>query len=435
MIFAPVFVMAAEPLDVVINEVAWMGTPASASDEWLELKNNTSNAIDLTGWTIKAVDESPQIILTGKISANGFFLLEKTDDAVINDRLADQIYHSGLLENVGESLTLYDNATKTIDSLPFENEWPAGDNGTNASMERINSNTSGAQKNNWANNNGITKNGKDSKGTAILGTPRSQNSVSLTNDSQTATPTTTPNPTPSNQPDSSSTTTQPSSTPTPAPPDVVDYSSISLNEIMPNSSDKEWVELVNNSDQPIDISGFKISDSSANSQGQKIPTGTLLNASAFYVLYFAKPIFNNDGDQIKLIAPNDQVIQTVNYNKTQINQSASRDDAGRWTWTTTPTPDQKNIITKTSTTLISKKETVTMPDNVPIKSSPQLPPAQADQIDAPAPPQPPTATTTNTVTAAVTNSITHQNNYLPLIVFAVIIFGLIGGFILIKFIK
>lgn len=434
MIFAPLFVMAAQPLDVAINEVAWMGTQASPNDEWLELENNTATDISLAGWKITNADNSLAINLTGQIVANGFFLLERTDDSVISDTTMNQKY-TGALGNDGESLTLFDKENKIIDSIPFKNGWPAGDNTAKKTMERISSTISGAQKNNWSNNNGITKNGKDSKGNVMLGTPRSQNSVSSANDSQTATSTTSPSPTPSSQPDNSATTTQPSSTPTPIPPAMIDYSSISLNEIMPNSSAKEWIELINNSDQPIDISGFKISDSGATGQGQKIPTGTSLDALAFYVLYFEKPIFNNDGDQIKLITPNDQVIQTVNYNKTQINQSAARDDAGRWAWTTTLTPGQKNIITKTSTTLVSKKETITMPDNVPIKSPPQPPPTQADQIDTPVPIQSPTATTTNAVTAAVTNSITHQNNYLPLIVFAVIIFGLIGGFILIKFIQ
>lgn len=41
---------AAESTSVVINEIAWMGTEVSASDEWMELYNNTNKDIDLTGW-------------------------------------------------------------------------------------------------------------------------------------------------------------------------------------------------------------------------------------------------------------------------------------------------------------------------------------------------------------------------------------------------
>jgi hypothetical protein len=41
-------VRAASVRDVVISEVAWMGTQASANDEWIELYNTTSAPIDLT---------------------------------------------------------------------------------------------------------------------------------------------------------------------------------------------------------------------------------------------------------------------------------------------------------------------------------------------------------------------------------------------------
>jgi hypothetical protein len=53
--------VTAGPLDVVINEVAWMGTTVSTMDKWIELYNNTSDAIDLSGWTLSATDGRPCI--------------------------------------------------------------------------------------------------------------------------------------------------------------------------------------------------------------------------------------------------------------------------------------------------------------------------------------------------------------------------------------
>ncbi|PIP24309.1 MAG: hypothetical protein COX35_01265, partial [Candidatus Nealsonbacteria bacterium CG23_combo_of_CG06-09_8_20_14_all_37_18] len=38
---------AANPLDVVINEIAWMGTVNLANDEWIELYNNAESPISL----------------------------------------------------------------------------------------------------------------------------------------------------------------------------------------------------------------------------------------------------------------------------------------------------------------------------------------------------------------------------------------------------
>ena len=62
----PSLIRAASALDVVINEVAWMGTNASAYHEWIELHNTTGAAIDLTSWTLSAADGAPNITLAGK---------------------------------------------------------------------------------------------------------------------------------------------------------------------------------------------------------------------------------------------------------------------------------------------------------------------------------------------------------------------------------
>ena len=47
-----------------------MGTAAGYANEWLELYNTTDQAIDLTGWSIVAADGTPNIPLSGVISAS-----------------------------------------------------------------------------------------------------------------------------------------------------------------------------------------------------------------------------------------------------------------------------------------------------------------------------------------------------------------------------
>jgi len=120
--------------DVMINEVAWMGTTISTCYEWMELRNTTGTDIDLNGWTLAALDNSPSIILTGVIPADGYYLLEKTDNSVPSIP-ADQTY-SGLLENNGEVLELKNTGGDLIDSVDASNGWPAGDNTTKQTMER-----------------------------------------------------------------------------------------------------------------------------------------------------------------------------------------------------------------------------------------------------------------------------------------------------------
>ena len=65
----------AAPLTIVISEVAWMGTQAAyTEDEWIELYNPGSQVVDITGWSLKSSDGSPNITLNGSIPSGGFFL-------------------------------------------------------------------------------------------------------------------------------------------------------------------------------------------------------------------------------------------------------------------------------------------------------------------------------------------------------------------------
>jgi len=162
----PRYCQAASPGDLVINEVAWMGTTISTSDEWIELYNPTGATIDLSGWTIKASDLTPSINLLGTIAAGGYFLLERTDDDSVSTVAADQIY-SGALENGGEELVLRDNADAIIDQLNAI--WDGGDNTAKATMERKDPAGSGTDAINFGNATAAYTGG--------LGTPKAQNSI------------------------------------------------------------------------------------------------------------------------------------------------------------------------------------------------------------------------------------------------------------------
>ena len=164
--------------DVVINEVAWMGTANSDWDEWIEFYNSTDGDITLTNWTLTS-SGSINIILSGIITAHGHFLLER-DDCAVNDILADQVYGGQRMGNTGETLVLRDEFGNLVDtansSRGHANGWAAGTNSPDYTMERINPYAPDSDAN-WATNDGLTRNGHDALGAPINGTPRAKNSA------------------------------------------------------------------------------------------------------------------------------------------------------------------------------------------------------------------------------------------------------------------
>ncbi|MBI2574103.1 MAG: lamin tail domain-containing protein, partial [Candidatus Wildermuthbacteria bacterium] len=169
---------------VVMNEIAWAGTKASATDEWIELFNNTSASVSLAAWRLKSSDGSgPDIVLQGSIAAKGFYLIERTNDdptSATADLTAS--FGNGVSNSVCEVFYLYDSAGAIVDQTACKSggEWPAGSASSYyISMERIGSQTAGSDISNWTNNNLIVQNGKDASNVNLInGTPRQQNSVS-----------------------------------------------------------------------------------------------------------------------------------------------------------------------------------------------------------------------------------------------------------------
>jgi hypothetical protein len=141
------FAVKASPAhEVILNEIAWMGSPLrpgetaaqAAGNEWLELKNNSSATIDLAGWQILDDSEKFQIILAGGVASGKFYLLERTDDDSVLNVAADKIY-SGALSNAGEQLRIFDENCKLADEIDALEGWPGGDNATKQTLERNNS--------------------------------------------------------------------------------------------------------------------------------------------------------------------------------------------------------------------------------------------------------------------------------------------------------
>jgi len=308
----------AAPLDVVINEIAWMGTDSFYSDEWVELHNITQTPIDLSGWKIIAQDTTPKITLSGVIPAQSFYLLERTDDNTIPGITADLIY-AGVLSNKGEHLKLLDGQNNIIDEINCNQGWFAGDNTLKQTMERRSPQISGNSPENWQssqNSGGTPKLKNTAKSIEKLPEILSLSADKLAEDN----------------------------------PLQVYPKGVMFNEILPSPEgsdvENEWVEIFNQNSFEVDLSDWQISDTIGNTYVYSIPKNTKIEPFGFLV--FKRPetkiTLNNDSDSLNLINPNGQTIDTVAYKKALTGKSYNL-KGGEWVWSVVLTPEKANITT------------------------------------------------------------------------------------------
>ena len=166
-LFVP-FLVTAQSLSGVINEIAWMGASVEGVDvnqhwryEWLELYNTKESPLQLDGWNVELYrgDELYfQIPLQGIIPRKGYFLVGASDKIPNVDMNYKNL--GGKLVNSGMRIVLKDNHGNLVDEIDDNNAWSAGDNETKRTMER----KGGSDPPMWQTS------------AKVGGTPRSQNS-------------------------------------------------------------------------------------------------------------------------------------------------------------------------------------------------------------------------------------------------------------------
>ncbi len=128
--------------EVQINEVAWMGVTGSSGQygEWLELYNDSAQAVSLSGWGIyKDGGTKVVFMLSDTIPALGYLLVERTTasmpDPVSGIDDESGVFSNNGLANTGEHLVLKNDTEAIVDELSFSGGWPAGDSTTKETMQ------------------------------------------------------------------------------------------------------------------------------------------------------------------------------------------------------------------------------------------------------------------------------------------------------------
>ncbi len=258
---------------IQINEVAWMGSANSASDEWIELKNTSSSEVNLSGYWLIGRDNQIEINLSSgsstSIGPSAFYLLERSNNESVPGVTADIIY-SGSLGNSNEGLRLFSPGCILVDEVLASSSWPAGDNATKKTMERD------RQGFGWHSSLGAG------------GTPKQENSIpsgiTWTGSGGGYT----------SQTNSAALSTASSSDTTPQ------FFPVAINEIMYNpegtDTNREWIEILNTASTSVDISEWRLFENDTAHRLNLISGNFVLQPGEFAIIA-------DDGDQFKIDYP------------------------------------------------------------------------------------------------------------------------------------
>ncbi len=134
----PTSAHAASPDDVVISEIMYNPASDLDSDEFLELTNTRSAAVDLSGWCLDGVTVC--LPAGTAIPANGRLVV--APDAARFEALygfAPAAVYTGKLSNGGETLTLTDAGGAEVDSVTYDDAapWALTPDGGGPSLELV----------------------------------------------------------------------------------------------------------------------------------------------------------------------------------------------------------------------------------------------------------------------------------------------------------
>ncbi len=158
--------------DIVINEINYNSADDYDTKDWVELTNNGSSAINLSGWEFKDENDSHVFIIPEQtILENGAFIILAEDTAVFNGFYPESGAVIGNLDfglsGGGELIRLYNGNGVLIDQVLYDDSdpWPDEADGDGPTLELINPNFDNSLPESWNYSN------------EPYGTPGTENSV------------------------------------------------------------------------------------------------------------------------------------------------------------------------------------------------------------------------------------------------------------------
>ena len=124
---------------------------------------------------------------------------------------------------------------------------------------------------------------------------------------------------------------------------------IVFNEILPSpegaDAENEWIELYNQNDFEVDLSGWTIKDTIGSAKTYTLNAKIPANGYLVLLRPETEITLNNTGDGLNLFNPNGEVVDSVDFGKASLGQSYSKTSSG-WAWNSNLTPGTENIVFK-----------------------------------------------------------------------------------------
>lgn len=380
--------------NVAINEIMYDLDGSDDGREWIEIFNNGDTTIDISGWKLHENETNH-----GLTVAQGMFSISANGYAIITDKpdkfLIDNPSYSGILfdstfslNNSGESLILKDGTLSITDEVNYSSSW--GANGNGRTLQRENNGTlwgSGiptpGELNNISPEESIPTESTPGPPPIIVNenppiADAGDNIIGFVNQEIKLDGSMSSDPDGNelqyswNTGDGNSSdhqivlhkylypgtylavlTVYDSKTYITDTITVqIQQAGIIINEFFPDPING-WIEIYNDADSIVDISGWQLENTASGSIGFVFPKNTFIAPKSYLVFpQQSTKIALNSKDSIKLLMPGEILFQEINYENPPQGKSSARTAEG-FVWLE-PSPGITNI----SSIVIIPKQTI-----------------------------------------------------------------------------
>lgn len=296
--------------EIYITELLPNPSGEESSDEFIELYNASNNTVDLSGWQISDAT-TKQYTLSGSVGSGQYYVVYRTESGIALNNTGDSVE---LYQPNDELLDIVEYTESVADDIAYalgdDDEWHWTTTGTPGRQNSITELDDGSNINDDT-SDGSSEDSADNN-------EKEQEQEQEENDLQ-----------------------------------GYDFSDeIILSELLPDpegsDATDEWIELHNTGSKTIDLYGWQLADPSKTytiDESLQIAGGDYLTFS----VVDTGISLNNSGDTIYIYDPAGDVMDEVTYDSSDSGQAYAFVNDG-WQWSSTPTPDEANVISATAET-------------------------------------------------------------------------------------